>query len=565
MIAVHTNPTPKPKYGTVVVDWSPRVCGSTAWGGHLRAADRSIELMSFSKSGRPLASWESAFEWQARRISDAAAILNDYDRVILCDVACFAPDVSLDAFGRPYYEKVMADVTRPWTAVFHGGTYPVKHDDTIGAVLSSPGFCGTLVTPRIGQAKSRLAPWPALKFEHHPYLPYDVSQAPKRRDGRGRDHSVLMTSRLSSNKGQSLALELTAQLAGDIHIWGYDPHGRNPSQAWMLWERGQKLGYVGDMPRSRPGAPEYPGSQKYYPGPYELRAPNGKTFNYHLPYRDLKSVDWSPWLHLSLASTDFSGILEYTIVDAVMCGSIAAVPVDFPTEGRYRTCQVFERHAVAQTLNGLLMLSDRKLNEIANAQFAEFSELHKPERTLDAVNRALKGFDKMKKQPLTFTRVAAPISGTVQKPMSKARAEKAAVFQENKNLPETQWPLLALAPKIHPAALPDREANEGSGAYIRRLLALGAQADAILMRVHAQFPGSKATASDVAYNKAKLRKEGVAAPKYQAVEAPTPAQTAKTPDDAAAFAVLRARIMRKAASPALAALLNLAVDLIEKL
>lgn len=56
---------------------------------------------------------------------------------------------------------------------------------------------------------------------------------------------------------------------------------------------------------------------------------------------------------------------------------------------------------------------------------------------------------------------------------------------------------------------PDREPSEGSGAYMRRLLINGWTDDPILAAVHRQFPGSKATKSDVSYNKNKLKKEGM--------------------------------------------------------
>lgn len=54
---------------------------------------------------------------------------------------------------------------------------------------------------------------------------------------------------------------------------------------------------------------------------------------------------------------------------------------------------------------------------------------------------------------------------------------------------------------------PARAEGEGSGVYIRRLLIQGYDADQILPEVHAQFPGSKATKADVAWNRNRLRKE----------------------------------------------------------
>lgn len=421
MVSIHTNPIPKPKSGTVVVDWSPRICGATAWGGHLQAADRSIELLSFSKSGRPLASWESAFDWQARKISDAAAILNDYDKIILGDIVCFAPDVVPDDDGRPYYEEIMHKVHRPWTGIFHGGTYPDKHDDTINAVLTSPGFCGTLLTPRMGQAKSRLAKWPALRFEHTPYLPYDAFQAPERRLIRGRTKDVMMTARLMANKGQNAALVLAGMLRGDTHIWGYNPYGF-PSIGWGLLELGTLgLGYsIKRKPilRRDKMTMTHPNAVKFYTGEYTLETPTGREYRYHDGYLKLSEIDWSPWIHMSLASPDFAGMLEYTIIDAVHCGAIVAVPECFPIEGKYeslitfpfdgttigwdnnsgrvRNKRPFDPGPIADVINKHLKMSHADLAALQERQYQEFRRLHDPNATLKAINRALRGHEKNK-------------------------------------------------------------------------------------------------------------------------------------------------------------------------
>jgi hypothetical protein len=52
----------------------------------------------------------------------------------------------------------------------------------------------------------------------------------------------------------------------------------------------------------------------------------------------------------------------------------------------------------------------------------------------------------------------------------------------------------------------------GSGARIRELILKGFDNDKILATVHKEFPDSKAKASDIAWNKGKLRKDGVKIP-----------------------------------------------------
>jgi hypothetical protein len=60
-------------------------------------------------------------------------------------------------------------------------------------------------------------------------------------------------------------------------------------------------------------------------------------------------------------------------------------------------------------------------------------------------------------------------------------------------------------PKVNP--------GEGSGAYIRRLLMAGITVNEVILEaVHTQFPDSKAKASDISWNKGKLKKDGVTLP-----------------------------------------------------
>jgi site-specific DNA-cytosine methylase/2-polyprenyl-3-methyl-5-hydroxy-6-metoxy-1,4-benzoquinol methylase len=82
------------------------------------------------------------------------------------------------------------------------------------------------------------------------------------------------------------------------------------------------------------------------------------------------------------------------------------------------------------------------------------------------------------------------------------------------------------APPPPTAAVPPRDGDEKSGVYIRRLLTLGFTADPILEAVHAQFPGSKASKSDISWNRAKLAKEGFP---VKAAPLLPPSPSAKTP------------------------------------
>jgi len=132
-------------------------------------------------------------------------------------------------------------------------------------------------------------------------------------------------------------------------------------------------------------------------------------------------------------------------------------------------------------------LSDRALKRLAADQAEQLARITWPkERVLDTLTKLIKERKMLKFT--TPTRAAAP--------PAKAAPTRAAA------------PPAKASP---PSALPSREPSEGSGAYIRRLLTSGyTDTDAILASVHAHFPGSKAKASDVNWNKNKLKKEGTA-------------------------------------------------------
>lgn len=72
--------------------------------------------------------------------------------------------------------------------------------------------------------------------------------------------------------------------------------------------------------------------------------------------------------------------------------------------------------------------------------------------------------------------------------------------------------------------IPGKQEGEGSGAYIRRMIRAGHNdTDALLAAVHANFPGSKAKASDINWNRNKIKQEdaGGGAPAPRVVNRPS--------------------------------------------
>jgi hypothetical protein len=126
-----------------------------------------------------------------------------------------------------------------------------------------------------------------------------------------------------------------------------------------------------------------------------------------------------------------------------------------------------------------------------------------------------------------------------------------------------------------PSGPPGREPSEGSGNYMKRLLKLGFTDELILEAVHLQFAGSKASKADVAYNKGKLKKDEGWSPGASAIRQDSPSAKMVKPikgqielpwdKPGTTIDSLRATVIKKASPPALSALLNMALDVIEKL
>lgn len=95
---------------------------------------------------------------------------------------------------------------------------------------------------------------------------------------------------------------------------------------------------------------------------------------------------------------------------------------------------------------------------------------------------------------LTFTKPNAPVAAPTPAPVKTSA----------KPLPR------AATASRTVTSLPLKNAGEGSGAYMRRMMVDGfTDPDTLLAAVLAQYPGSKATKSDVSFNKNKLKNDGV--------------------------------------------------------
>lgn len=347
-----------------LVEWYPRVCGSTEWGFHFaRGAHRNlvIDPVTFTKSGKLLKDFYRPEFWTVHKQRDAVAVLNEYDLVVAIDLVCFAPKLSGRKFTQqeefaPYYVEVLEKLRTPWTAMYHGGLYGSKYDVILRRLLASKKFAGKVFTTRLPQARAKLEPLASnrgIGYVNHPFLPFasDEMLAPSfgPKAKKSRDHSFLITSRIAVNKGQNVALGLLDRLEGNVHVWGYNAFGL-PSIGWRLWELGNALGYRVARPvelRRDCRDLTHPRAARFYTGRFAF-ARGRVRYDYHDGYDRHDDVDWSPWLHLSLTSTDFEGSLEYVTLNAIAAGCVAVVPEHSLscTRGRYGDAVVtvpFER------------------------------------------------------------------------------------------------------------------------------------------------------------------------------------------------------------------------------
>lgn len=321
-----------------LVEWWPRPCGSVAWGSHLASAARGgaeIDLLTFSKSGRWLGAWSNAprAAYRVEKIRDAVTILNSYDFVILVDLVCFAPEIVKRGKELPYYVEVLRQLKVPFTAMYHGGLYPSKYDETIAAVLGAPAFTGKLITTRMKHAAARFGGVnPKLRWHVDPHLPYDQRWVVQHgvAASRCQRRTILMTSRIAVNKGQNALLLALPHLKGDVELWGYNSFGL-PSIGWRLWELSRALGYEVESPpalRRDKAALTHPDAVKFYTGAFTVSA-GGNSFKYVSDFADgVHEVDWNARLHVALSSADFGETLEYVTLDAIAAGVPVAVPAN---------------------------------------------------------------------------------------------------------------------------------------------------------------------------------------------------------------------------------------------
>src|SRR6185436_4440941 len=103
--------------------------------------------------------------------------------------------------------------------------YKPVYDPVIDALAKAPGFTGSIVAVREGQARERLAQWgDQIKLVVNPFLPYRAERAEGVISGEKR-RAVLMTARLASNKGQNALLAMMEDLEVDAEVWGYNSFG----------------------------------------------------------------------------------------------------------------------------------------------------------------------------------------------------------------------------------------------------------------------------------------------------------------------------------------------------
>jgi hypothetical protein len=394
------------------VEWFPRICGTGDGTVHLSAAAEALghtmERVTFSKSGKDLAAFGGKGpDWKTVKLKDGPAYLDEFDLIIPSDIVCQHPNVDGQAIkhgGMPYYIDLMYQTSTPFALLIWGGYYHSKHNPFMQELLHHPNFTGAAWSPRVPDAAPRMKelehPDNPIRWVDIPYHPYDVGKY-ERYIG-PRKSEILMTSRVTSPKGQDVALGIFEQLRCNINIWGTSAYGM-PSPAWRLWELGVALGLrekkfpvIAKRSKNR-----HPMAHKFYTGKFIFQHPTSRhVYRYHDHYDSLDEIDWKPWVGLSLTNDVLHGSLEYACLDIIAKGSVLLPPahmmefceydsiVGLPfnnasfnengkggvREGRNKwdrdTCVEMIQHAVGK--------SDIAQKRLANRQYKELIAKHDP-------------------------------------------------------------------------------------------------------------------------------------------------------------------------------------------
>jgi glycosyltransferase involved in cell wall biosynthesis len=373
---------------------------------------KGVDLLTFSKSGRPLKAHAWTDKWRTVKYADAIDVLNEYDLVFSIDIVCFAPQLAGRKRVIPYYVDILEGINVPWTAMYHGGLYPSKYDPILERLLKSKTFTGTLVTTRLPQAHARLDKFGVpIRYVNHPFLPFDRSVFDGFVPPKKRRREVVMTSRIAVNKGQNAAFSLMPMLKGAVNLWGYNAFGL-PSIGWRLCELGNALGYdVIREPELRADAAQltHPNARRFYTGRFEFGLGAKHRIRYHDEYAAIINIDWSPWIHLAATSVDFGGSLEYCTLNGIAAGCVAIVPehaIEYTRNAYkgydiytfpYTKCNLWAASmnpddgpkggiqggfdkTIADSINNLLTMDERNLKWIANNQQRALVDLHDPQR-----------------------------------------------------------------------------------------------------------------------------------------------------------------------------------------
>lgn len=402
------------------IDWWPRYCGVTEvmrhWYTGAAALEYAADLVTFSKSGKLLKPWGSmADNTKVYKIRDAVDVLNSYDLIVLSDIICQTPIIA-NQEPEPYFLDVMRKITTPWTTMLHDGSYPPKHARVISEMLATPSFTKTVITTRPMMVKRRFAEFgiDQLKLVYYPYLPYNFAGTVPFTGKRKRD--FIMTSRVTTTKGQSAALDLLRDLKADVHVWGITAYGK-PSPAWSeLWELGVALGYdqLAFPKIAKRTHNKHPLAYKFYTGEFALGYGKRK-FVYHDAFDRLDDVDWAPWFSLSLTNSSLHESLEVVSLEGVAKGCVAVVPetqfipqkksmaydglITVPyrhatwsvkDDNQVKACkQDWDRPTIVGILNELAKASEAEIRELQERQRADFAVKHQPKKVLAALLKEL--------------------------------------------------------------------------------------------------------------------------------------------------------------------------------
>lgn len=337
----------------------PRVCGPSAWVGHMRTGfsrlGHEVHTVAATKSGRvhshwgnvkPGGKWWSTTPDVVVRMDELHNEFDKYDLILLPEPKVPLADKDArkareagDENALPFYIQALSKTKTPFTTALHGNPYNDSNSPFAGEVLALPNFTGTIIghTAPLRTVSDVIAQYPQVDIP----LPYttrvDVDAPfPVNR-------TVGITGRFMFNKG-SHVLGLAGQyLPPDVtvEIWGSCSTGRGPSLTFNLYEVLKPLAGMNYKRYHNGKGQDHPKANEdgniVQPFPFDVRPEGGALVRYLGNYTDAVATCGRFMVHTNLTADRYTSGMEFSTMEALDAGSLCITQDNVSSDPAYRT------------------------------------------------------------------------------------------------------------------------------------------------------------------------------------------------------------------------------------